>query len=147
MNKYYLTHSGVGHDDGPPGRGSGRYPYGSGDRPMQDIEYNRGKNRSKIKNAAKTAGRIIVKSALLGATTAAKVILSTTVTGATLTGIAAVGFNFVSSPECQSLINNVANRAGTWFFKNYVESAATNANQNLDAYLYLGNEYLKSMGI
>ena len=30
-----LLHVGKGHDDNPPGRGSGRYPYGSGDRPFQ----------------------------------------------------------------------------------------------------------------
>lgn len=28
----YFAHSGVGHDENPPGRGSGRYPYGSGNR-------------------------------------------------------------------------------------------------------------------
>ena len=33
----FLEHYGVGHDDSPPGRGSGRYAYGSGKRPMQDI--------------------------------------------------------------------------------------------------------------
>lgn len=31
----YLAHYGKGHDDNPPGRGSGRYPYGSGKRPHQ----------------------------------------------------------------------------------------------------------------
>ena len=31
----YLMHEGVGHDEDPPGRGSGRYPYGSGERPHQ----------------------------------------------------------------------------------------------------------------
>lgn len=30
-----LAHVGVGHDDNPPGRGSGRWEYGSGDRPFQ----------------------------------------------------------------------------------------------------------------
>lgn len=30
-----LIHEGVGHDDNPPGRGSGRYAYGSGNRPHQ----------------------------------------------------------------------------------------------------------------
>lgn len=32
-----LKHYGKGHDDNPPGRGSGRYPYGSGDRPHQHL--------------------------------------------------------------------------------------------------------------
>lgn len=31
-----LLHYGVGHDANPPGRGSGRYPFGSGDRVLQD---------------------------------------------------------------------------------------------------------------
>lgn len=30
-----LAHIGVGHDENPPGRGSGRYPYGSGEKPNQ----------------------------------------------------------------------------------------------------------------
>lgn len=30
-----LMHVGKGHDDNPPGRGSGRYPYGSGERPFK----------------------------------------------------------------------------------------------------------------
>ena len=31
----YLAHVGVGHDDNPPGRGSGRYGYGTGETPGQ----------------------------------------------------------------------------------------------------------------
>lgn len=34
----YLMHYGVGPDDNPPGRGSGRYPKGSGERPFQHDE-------------------------------------------------------------------------------------------------------------
>ena len=34
----YLMHYGVGPDDDPPGRGSGRYPKGSGERPYQHDE-------------------------------------------------------------------------------------------------------------
>jgi len=30
-----LQHYGVGHDENPPGRGSGRYPWGGGDKPFQ----------------------------------------------------------------------------------------------------------------
>ena len=35
MNELYLMHYGVGWDDDPPGRGSGRYPHGSGENPNQ----------------------------------------------------------------------------------------------------------------
>lgn len=31
----FLAHHGVAHDENPPGRGSGRYPFGSGDRMLQ----------------------------------------------------------------------------------------------------------------
>ena len=35
MYEDYIQHEGVAHDEDPPGRGSGRYPFGSGDRPHQ----------------------------------------------------------------------------------------------------------------
>lgn len=37
MNNDYLAHVGVAHDDNPPGRGSGRYAFGSGDNPYQHL--------------------------------------------------------------------------------------------------------------
>ena len=49
QNLTTLSHSGVGHDDNPPGRGSGRYPYGSGKRPFQDREA----SKKEIKDAVK----------------------------------------------------------------------------------------------
>ena len=35
MYEDYIQHEGVAHDENPPGRGSGRYPFGSGERPHQ----------------------------------------------------------------------------------------------------------------
>ena len=35
MGTNYICHVGVGWDDNPPGRGSGRYPHGSGENPNQ----------------------------------------------------------------------------------------------------------------
>jgi len=35
MDELYLAHSGKAHDENPPGRGSGRYPYGTGNRKHQ----------------------------------------------------------------------------------------------------------------
>ena len=35
MDELYLAHSGKGHDENPPGRGSGRYAWGSGNRKHQ----------------------------------------------------------------------------------------------------------------
>lgn len=54
----YLLHSGKGHDDNPPGRGSGRYPYGSGKRPYQndDVTRIRYSPSEKTKKVIKIAG-------------------------------------------------------------------------------------------
>lgn len=38
MSGNYLIHYGVGHDDNPPGIGSGRFPFGSGENPGQHLE-------------------------------------------------------------------------------------------------------------
>lgn len=35
----YISHTGVGPLDNPPGRGSGLYPYGSGERPYQHVPW------------------------------------------------------------------------------------------------------------
>ena len=38
MNENFLMHVGVGHAENPPGRGSGRYGYGTGENPNQHME-------------------------------------------------------------------------------------------------------------
>lgn len=38
MFEKFLMHVGVAHDDNPPGRGSGRYGFGTGENPMQHME-------------------------------------------------------------------------------------------------------------
>lgn len=53
-----LFHAGVGHDKNPPGRGSGRYAWGSGKRPNQRSGLKArkaAKQREKAKAAAKKA--------------------------------------------------------------------------------------------
>lgn len=37
ISSNYLKHYGIGPDDNPPGRGSGRYPKGYGERPFQHV--------------------------------------------------------------------------------------------------------------
>lgn len=56
MNTYYalrptnsdLLHFGKGHDDNPPGRGSGRFPFGSGKRPKQHTEPAKPKDKETV---------------------------------------------------------------------------------------------------
>lgn len=51
----YLMHYGVGPDDNPPGRGSGRYPKGSGERPYQRDPEMLAKKKKGLFSGIKTA--------------------------------------------------------------------------------------------
>lgn len=58
----FLAHYGVGPDDDPPGRGSGRYPKGSGERPFQhDPEMLAKKKKGLFAPLAKLATKITNK--------------------------------------------------------------------------------------
>lgn len=58
-----LKHHGIGHDDGPPGRGSGRYPWGSGENPGQhDYSFTATVKRMREKGLSNTE----IAKALLG---------------------------------------------------------------------------------
>lgn len=61
-----LKHYGKGHDDNPPGRGSGRYPYGSGERPHQhkenDYQFANQPILSRIKDALTPVTKKAVKN-------------------------------------------------------------------------------------
>ena len=48
MSGNYLIHYGVGHDDNPPGIGSGRFPFGSGENPGQHLELKTISERKRI---------------------------------------------------------------------------------------------------
>lgn len=57
----YIAHYGKGHDDNPPGRGSGRYPYGSGAKGLARGKYEEAKKHvgtitNVVKFAAKESG-------------------------------------------------------------------------------------------
>ena len=54
ISSEFLIHYGKGHDDNPPGRGSGRYPYGSGKRPHQHEPEKRGDTADVAKYAFDT---------------------------------------------------------------------------------------------
>lgn len=61
MNTYYIlsptnsdiVHFGKGHDDNPPGRGSGRFPFGSGKRPKQHVEPAKPKDKETVLKSGK----------------------------------------------------------------------------------------------
>lgn len=55
VSSNYLEHYGKGHDDNPPGRGSGRYPYGSGKNPKQHEEDLKNDIREHYRKNAKNA--------------------------------------------------------------------------------------------
>ena len=55
VSSNYLEHYGKGHDDNPPGRGSGRYPWGSGKNPKQHEEDLKNDIREHYRKNAKNA--------------------------------------------------------------------------------------------
>lgn len=59
MQTDYISHHGVGHDDSPPGRGSGRYGWGSGKNPGQH-QFNLITEYNKLKNTGLTDGQIAI---------------------------------------------------------------------------------------
>lgn len=53
-----IVHFGKGHDDQPPGRGSGRYPWGSGKRPKRkDRKVQKEEQKQKTKEEILKSGR------------------------------------------------------------------------------------------
>jgi hypothetical protein len=138
-----IMHFGKGHDDNPPGRGSGRYAWGTGNG--DGAAEKRTQRKETIKKAASSVGKLAVKSVALGATVAARVVFSTAVTSLTIAGIAAAGFQAINSPEVQNLLTQIGVRAGKWFVDTYVRAGADVATENLDYLMAVGEEYLETL--
>lgn len=137
---------------------SGRYPWGSGERPRQRLEKpkmsaeekaERSRARAeKAKKAVKGVGKLALKSALTGATIAAKVVFSSAITSATLAGVAAAGYAAITSPEMAQLMDNLAIKAGNFLVDRYVRRGIGYAANNTDEIVALGEQYLnEAMGI
>lgn len=135
-------------------RKSGRYPWGSGERPYQgdspDVIRQQkaeraAKRKESVKNAAKSVGKLALRSALFGATVAAKVVFSSAITSATLVGIASVGFQTINSPEFTSLVDHAMVSAGNWFVDTYVRRGVSYADSNLELALSQGEAYLNEI--
>lgn len=133
MSGYYIIHYGVSAEDGPPGRGSGRYPLGSGDRPYQNKEELRAIRREKFKATAKKVAAGAGKAAWTGVTVALKVVASSAITSATIAGLATAGFQFLQSPAAQQIMNRIGVAAGNFLYANFVAPAANQAARNIDS--------------
>ena len=59
-----ILHFGKGHDDSPPGRGSGRFAFGSGKRPHQHIGKKQPKTKEEILKSAKAKDVLAIQSDL-----------------------------------------------------------------------------------
>lgn len=59
-----ILHFGKGHDDSPPGRGSGRFAFGSGKRPHQHIGKKQPKTKEEIVKSAMAKDVLAVQSDL-----------------------------------------------------------------------------------
>lgn len=75
-------------------RHSGRYPYGSGDRPYQDREKLKAEKREK--ENLKKAGEFIRRAVWTGIAASLKVLASTAITSATLAG---KGMNYIDQAD------------------------------------------------
>ena len=134
---------------------SGRYPWGSGDRPYQRFEKpkispeeraERSRKRAETaKKVAKSIGNLVLKSALTGATVATKVVCSSAITSATLVGIAAAGYNAITSPQMSSILDQLAIKAGEFVYDRYIRKGMNYADNNLDELLEIGEYYLKTL--
>lgn len=117
-------------------------PRGSG---KKGEEIGEARKAEKLKKVAKTVGKVALQSALMGATVAAKVIFSSAITSATLVGIAAVGYQTLTSPEVSQLLNQLGMKAGSYIFDRYVRVGVNSVNQDVDYYLAQGQYYLKTL--
>lgn len=130
---YYIAHVGVSKEDGAPGRGSGRYPLGSGDRPYQNHEEMKAAKREKRKEVIKKIGYGAYKAAWTGLSVALKVVASSAITSMTVAGIAAAGFQFIQSPAAQQIMSRIGVAAGNYLYANFMAPAANQAARNIDS--------------
>lgn len=72
-------------------------------------------------------------------------VFSSAITSATLIGVAAAGYQALTSTEAQNLLNHVMIKAGTWFVENYVNVGFQMVDRDLDHYMALGDAYLRSL--
>lgn len=131
-------------------RHSGRYPYGSGNRPHQHDGRAGGTSTGKSKEEKRAKRKEVTGKALdftrkavwTGIAVALKVLASTAITSATLAGIGLAGMKFLESPECQQLIQKVGIIGGNFLFKNVIEPNAKLGAQNIDNLYLQGMNYL-----
>lgn len=116
-------------------RRSGRYPWGSGERPYQSEEEKAEKKKQKSikrKETLKKVGSAAYKAAWTGIAVALKVVASSAITSMTVAGVAAAGFQFIQSPACQQIMNQIGISAGRILYRNFVEPAATQTAKDID---------------
>lgn len=105
----------------------------------------RQRRREMTKAALKGTAKIAGRAALTGATVAAKVVFSSAVTSATLVGIAAAGYQVITSPQFQSVMQKTVAKAGMYLADRYINVGVGMVDQNYDEYFALGMAYLESL--
>lgn len=131
---------------------SGRYPWGSGDRPKQRLE----KAKNIGKTLGKTAGKIAIKTAsvggkaalqagktvgkigMFGVKVAAATVFSTALKSAALAGIVAVGYHTLLGPAMASVLDGVAINAGKFVAK----KGSDFLEDRLDNIVSIGEKYI-----
>lgn len=102
-------------------RRSGRYPWGSGDRPYQSEEKNiqtitdsTGKKEGKIKKVAKGLGKGILKLAL---------------TSAKLAALSSLGYGFIASEAGGKIMDAVIFKSGTFLLGSFARGGVSELYQ------------------
>lgn len=132
---------------------SGRYPWGSGDRPRQRLEKAKnigkavGKTAGKIATktasvggkAALQAGKTVGKIGMFGVKVAAATVFSTALKSAALAGIVAVGYHTLLGPAMASVLDGVVINAGKFVAK----KGGDFLEDRLDNIASIGEKYIK----
>lgn len=105
----------------------------------------RARRNEALKKAVKGTASLAGKAALTGATVAAKVVFSSAITSATLVGIAAAGYQVITSPQFQSVMQKTIAKAGMYIADRYINVGVSMVDQNYDEYFALGMQYLESL--
>jgi hypothetical protein len=150
MSKYVIAptgadimHFGKGHDDNPPGRGSGRYAWGSGNG--EGAKQKLAKAGSVAKKAATTAGKVAVSAVKITASVAAKTALTLAIGSAAATGLAVVGAAVINSPEFNMAIQNLQMKYFEWQINRTAQYQVNTAKNVGRVYEATGKAYLNAI--
>jgi hypothetical protein len=138
-----IVHFGKGHDDNPPGRGSGRYAWGTGNG--DGAKEKKAKIKETAKKAAATTGKVLLKGASIVASVAAKTVLTTAITSAAVGGLALVGSAVINSPEFDQAMQKLSLKVFEWHTRRTAQAQVDTLKTQAEVYGIIGEAYLDAL--